>query len=492
MDALPPWRTKALADLADRPLDLLVIGGGILGAGVARDAAMRGLRVALVEQLDFAEGTSSRSSRLLHGGLRYLAQGRLGLVREAGREKNILSQIAPHLALPLGFVFPTYRGTSWPKWQLSLGVRLYDLLCGVKDAPRSSTLSPMQTLHQLPLLRDAHLTGAVRYGDGLTNDARLVLDTLRSAEKYGAILINHVQMRKADRIGSRWQCTLADDAGQTLQVQTTTIINVAGPWADRIEHSALKLRLTKGVHLVIDASRLPLTDAVVLAEGKRILFAIPYGQRVVLGTTDTDYSGPPEEVRTDLADIDYILEIVNDTFPKAAIERRDLIAEWAGLRPLIANANGSPSDISRKHLITHNGDGWIDVAGGKLTTYRYIAEQAIDQVARFVGNKAPCRTALEPLLPAREVTGLSGIEPPEPTGQVIEHFCNNEWSTHLEEVMVRRGRWTSYSPEAGNIALRVADEMARILQWDDARKAAELADYRRKTASVLDSLRHNS
>ena len=482
-------RQQSLAQLADAPLDLLVIGGGILGAGIVRDAAMRRLRVGLVEQFDFAEGTSSRSSRLLHGGLRYLAQGHLGLVREAGREKNILAHIAPHLACPLPFIFPTYRGTPWPKWQLAIGVRLYDLLCGVKGGPRSGTLSRTETLDALPWLADQNLTGGVQYGDGLTNDARLVIDTLRSASKYDAILLNHVSLIHATRAraGGRWNCRLRDTiTGQELDVQTLTIANAAGPWADKIQPSHLHLRLTKGIHLMIDRAKLPLSSAAVMTQGNRILFAIPYGQRIILGTTDTDYSGPLDDVRTDLDDVQYLLNVVNGTFPKAGIELRDIVAEWAGLRPLIAQKDGSPSDISRKHLIVHHGDGWVDIAGGKLTTYRRIAQEAVDQIAHYLHQGVPCRTHIEPLLNPCETLGISGIEPPSLEPKIIEHFCHNEWAMHLDDVMVRRGRWTSYHRNARAIARQVAGMMAQSLGWGAARQQAEVQAYERKTASVLD------
>ena len=463
--------------VAGKPLDLLVVGGGILGAGTVRDAAMRGLRVALVEQYDFAYGTSSRSSRLLHGGLRYLAQGRVGLVREAGREKAILAAIAPHLAAPLAFVFPTYHGTEWPRWQLSLGVRVYDALCGVKGAPNSATMSREQTVALLPWLKQEGLTGSVRYGDALTNDARLVIDTLRSAARHGAVLLNYTKMVHARRDDGRWICRLRDaEGGRDWEVVAAAVVNVTGPWAMQLEQSAIKLRLTKGVHLMIDRSRLPVPDAVVMAEGKRILFAIPYGQRVILGTTDTDYAGRIEEVRAEPEDTAYILRVTNQTFPKAGIGPADVIANWAGLRPLIAKRDGSPSDISRRHLIIGRGDGWFDVAGGKLTTYRFIAEQTVDRVARLLGRAvAPCRTHLESLVSEQEAIGFSGIEPPAVELGVVEHFCRNEWALHLEDVMDRRGRWSTYSMDAEAIAQKVAEMMAGICGWTTQRKEQELS-----------------
>src|ERR1700744_4060677 len=201
MNPLLQHRQKSIESLAEGPLDLLIIGGGIVGSGIARDAAMRGLKTGLVEQHDFAFGTSSRSSRLLHGGIRYLAQGRVGLVREASLEKRIIHQIAPHLAQPLAFIFPTYPGTDWPLWQMRIGVKIYDLLCSGKNLGRSSSMSKSETLQALPELKADKLTGSVRYFDGLTNDARLVLDTLRSAGRHGAVLLNYCQFQDAQRDG---------------------------------------------------------------------------------------------------------------------------------------------------------------------------------------------------------------------------------------------------------------------------------------------------
>src|SRR5436190_9433154 len=267
-------RANTLRALQESPLDLLIIGGGIVGSGIARDAAMRGLRVGLVEQHDFAFGTSSRSSRLLHGGMRYLAQGRVGLVREASVEKKIIHQIAPHLAEPLPFIFPVYRGNrDWGLWQLNIGVEIYDLLCGGRNLGNSTWLSDEATLDKVPALRSDGLNGAVRYFDGFTNDARLVMDTLRSAAKHGAVLLNYCRYQNASRDGF-WTCQLQDRfAAQKISVQARAVVNATGPWADGLPHSHVQLRLTKGIHIVVERSRVPMPETVVMTEGKRILFA---------------------------------------------------------------------------------------------------------------------------------------------------------------------------------------------------------------------------
>src|SRR3954471_11929713 len=230
-------RSTALKRLCGEPLDVLVIGGGIVGSGVARDAAMRGLRTAIVEQSDFASGTSSRSSRLLHGGIRYLAQGRVGLVREASSEKRVVGHIAPHLSQPLAFIFPCRKGTPWTRWKLAIGVKLYDLLCSMQNFGRSSVLSLDETSRKLPGVNTDRLTGAVRYFDALTNDARLVLDTVRSAAEHGAIALNYVRLVEATPSGNLWNCTLEDtETAVRHNVRTRTVVNAAGPWSDRLPH----------------------------------------------------------------------------------------------------------------------------------------------------------------------------------------------------------------------------------------------------------------
>ncbi|HYD84904.1 MAG TPA: glycerol-3-phosphate dehydrogenase/oxidase, partial [Opitutus sp.] len=369
-----------------------------------------------IDRYDFAFGTSSRSSRLLHGGLRYLEQGRIGLVREASVEKKTIRAIAPHLADPLGFVFPAYQKAGRPLWQLRVGVKLYDLLCSGRNFQPSRGFTRDETLERLPSLNRDGLLGSVRYFDALTNDARLVLDTLRSAEAHGATVSNHMRFQDARRAGDAWECELEDTlAGETFTVRTRALVNATGPWAQEVSRSSVKLRLSKGIHLVIDRQRLPVTEAVVITERKRILFLIPWGERVIVGTTDTDYRDLPEKVRVEANDIAYVLRTVNESFPSLALEERDIISSWAGLRPLIANPDGSPSDISRAHQIHQPEPGWWDVSGGKLTTYRLMAEQTVDQIVRHLGRShstPKCRTAAEPLLSRDLIAIYSGTVPP--------------------------------------------------------------------------------
>lgn len=473
-------RRQSLSRLAEGEIDLLIAGGGIVGAGIARDAAMRGLSVVIVDERDIAFGTSSRSSRLLHGGLRYLAQGRIGLVREASIEKQVVQRIAPHISRPLPFVFPTYRTEPWPLWKLSIGVRVYDLLCGGRNFGRSSTLSAREATEAVPGLRADGLTGAVRYFDGLTSDARLVTDTLRAAANAGAIVLNYCALRAAQRSGSLWDCHVEDThAGAGLRVACRTIANAAGPWAPALSPDIV-LRLTKGVHLVMDASRLPVSEAVVLAEGSRILFVIPWGRRVILGTTDTDYQGSLEDVAVDEEDESYILGVANSCFPDARLGAGDVLSAWAGVRPLLADPKGGPSDISRSHKITSPRPGWWNVAGGKLTTYRLMAEQAVDQIMRFLGrSRVPCQTARLPLLEPAD-TAFSGILPPAASREAVQHFCHREWALHLDDVMIRRSSWHYYDDCPGaTVAAWMGDEVG----WDKTETAREIDRYETAAAA---------
>ena len=479
--------TDSVSRLAAEPLDVLVVGGGIVGAGVARDAAMRWLRVGLVDKHDFAFGTSSRSSRLLHGGIRYLAQGRLGLVREASKEKTVLHTIAPHLVEPLAFIFPTRRRSGWPWWKLSIGVKLYDLLCG-RNLGASTSLDVAATLRLLPGLSTTDLTGAVRYFDGLTNDARLVLDTLRSAARHGAALCNYAGLIDAAADGDGWRCTVQEaDSGQTHTVRARCVVNATGPWSDRIPHSKTSLRVTKGVHLIVDRSRFDVPDAVVMAEGSRILFAIPWGERVILGTTDTDYQGPLDKPTCDTEDQRYILDVANDSFPDAHLSGAEVVSTWAGLRPLVADRHGRPSDISRRHKIAMGEPGWWDVTGGKLTTYRLMAEETVDSIGQYLGRgMPPCATGRTPLVEAGEPELLVGVLPPAPDAAIVRHFCREEWAQHLDDVMIRRTSWRHYRRDHLDLARQVAGWMAAELSWDDARRDAETARYRQLCGVAAD------
>jgi glycerol-3-phosphate dehydrogenase len=413
--------------------------------------------------------------------LRYLAQGHIGLVREASKEKALLSRLAPHLSQPLPFVFPSWRGAGWPLWKLVAGVQIYDLLCGGRNLGVSSIYGVTRLLAEIPGLRSEGLTGGVRYFDTLTNDARLVIDTLRSADRAGAILLNYVRLNSSDRCGGGWRCSVRDElSGDTLELRARTVVNATGAWAGGLAQSRMRLRLTKGSHIVASLSRLPVATAVVLSHGDRILFVVPWGERVILGTTETDYAGDPADVRTDATDTEYILGVVNSAFPRARLTPADLISSWAGVRPLIAPARtetGTPSDISRRHEIRVTESGWIDVAGGKLTTYRLMAQQVVDRLGKFLDAQLPrSRTAETPVLALAD-TPLSGILPPPLTADVVRRCCRDEWAIHLDDVLLRRTSWHFYHSNHSEIARSVAQWMADDLGWDAAQTQRERERY---------------
>jgi glycerol-3-phosphate dehydrogenase len=321
----------------------------------------------------------------------------------------------------------------------------------------------------------------VRYYDGFTNDARLTIDTLRSAAKSGAIILNYCRFENAAR-QDLWECELKDaSSGRGFQVQARAVVNATGPWADGLPHSAVKLRLTKGVHVIVERSRLPVTETAVMTEEKRILFAIPWGERTILGTTDTDYNGSLEHICAEPADVEYILNVTNHFFPQVKITKTEVISSWAGVRPLIADPGGKPSEISRSHQIRMAEPSWWDVAGGKLTTYRLMAEQTVDLIVNGTrkGPKKwkPCRTAQEQLLPEKDMEGLSAILPPAVSRRAVEHYCRNEWALHLEDVMLRRTSWHYYYRNAQEIAGRVAEWMGELLEWSPEEHGAEMRSY---------------
>jgi glycerol-3-phosphate dehydrogenase len=471
-------REEALQALVEQPLDVLVVGGGIVGAGVIYAAVRAGLRAGLVEQYDFAFGTSSRSSRLLHGGLRYLAQGRVGLVFEASQEKLRLSKVVPHLVEPLPFVFPSYRDSRWPLWQLRIGVKLYDALCYGRNFGPSRSLRLSEIGELIPGLRREGYWGAVRYFDALTNDSRLVLDTLRASVMRGGIVCNYLRFEKADREQNRWICQLVDTlTGERLSCETGWVVNACGPWAPQFPQSKVRLRLTKGIHLVISRERLPIREAVVMSEGKRILFGIPWGRRVILGTTDTDYADSLEDIPIEETDIDYVLGVTNEYFPQATIGREDVRAGWAGLRPLVAKGRGGPSDISRAHVIHVSSPGWVDVAGGKLTTYLLMGEQVVRKIVASMHRRVGRFNPGEPLLSTSECFPELGVLPPEPSQEVVEYFCRREWARRLEDIMIRRTSWHYYRDDVAQLSRQVASWMAEILGWDEFRKQEEIGRY---------------
>jgi glycerol-3-phosphate dehydrogenase len=398
-----------LAELGAKSFDLLVIGGGITGAGIARDAALRGLTTALVERDDFASGTSSRSSRLVHGGVRYLEHGYLHLVFEASRERRTLLAIAPHLVHPLAFTWPVYAGARVPRWKLGAGLLLYDALALFRNVGTHRQLSVADVLANEPALRSDGLQGGAQYWDAATDDARLTLANALAASEAGAVVINHAAVCEMLHEGARATGAIVRDAfgAGTTTVRAAVIVNAAGPWSTTIRrldqpNAPEAVHGTKGVHLAVPASRVGNRGAVTLLSviDGRVMFVLPFGHLTIVGTTDTVTTVGPDEIRASRSDIAYLLESVNACFPSAALTEADVISAWAGIRPLSASvreAGTDPASLSREHSIETSPAGVVTISGGKLTTYRSMAAEVVDTVERALG-RSPTATVTQSLL----------------------------------------------------------------------------------------------
>jgi len=381
------------------PFDLLVVGGGITGAGIARDAARRGLKVAIVEMNDVAFGTSSRSSKLIHGGLRYLEQYEFSLVFESVSERRILQDIAPHLVNPLGFLFPVYKSARKPLWMINTGIRLYEGLALFRSPKRPRSLKPVEVAEIEPAVRQDHLKGAPLYYDCATDDARLTLETALDAAERGAVVATWAKVTSflKDANGRVHGVVARDElSGELREVEARAVVNATGPWTDATIAMSQAgtphlLRPTKGIHVVVAHDKLPLNHAVVCFHptDKRVLFAIPWGDRTYLGTTDTDFEGDPADVAATLEDVDYLIDASNSYFPDHGLSRDDVISTWAGIRPLMAPSTEdgeslSESSVSREHAIVVGQDGLITIAGGKLTTYRRMSAEVVETAVRLL------------------------------------------------------------------------------------------------------------
>jgi glycerol-3-phosphate dehydrogenase len=412
--ALRARRASVAQALATPTFDLLVIGGGINGAGIARDAAMRGLKVAVVEQGDFASGTSSKSSKLIHGGLRYLENYEFALVLEASRERDLLRRhLAPHLVQPMPFVFPVFHGDPVGRMRLTAGLWVYDGLSAFRNIARHRSWGRRATVRHEPRLRTEGLRGALHYYDCWTDDARLTLETMLAAVAAGAIVCNYVGVVELLRNGERLCGARVEDRlhGGALTIHARQIVNATGPWLDRVRSldepaAPPMLRLTKGVHIVVPRERVGNVNAIVLRAPRdgRVMFAIPWEDQVLVGTTDTDYDGDPATVAADADDVRYLLEAVNQCFPAATLLERDVIGAYAGVRPLVKPADaGRPSDTSREEAMFESASGLLSLGGGKLTTYRRVSERVVDRVVERLRADdperrfEPCRTGSVPL-----------------------------------------------------------------------------------------------
>lgn len=385
-------RTENIQKLKTEKCDLLIIGGGITGAGVARDAAARGFKVALIEASDFASGTSSKSSKLVHGGIRYLENKEFHLVFEALSERTKLFEMAPHLVHPLRFMIPLYKSSRVGMFLMGLGMMLYDALALFQAPELHEKLNSAESKIRMPILNANELLGSYVYSDAYMDDDRLVHETLRSANEFGAVCANYVTAVKAnfknDKINS---ITVTDQiTNDIFEISAQHVISTVGPWTDLVGASLVSdwkkiLRPTKGIHLTFSKDRIPLSCAVVMGAEKsnRIVFAIPRHEMVIIGTTDTDFTGDPSNATVTPEDVSYLLGVSNHYFPGADLKPRDIISSYVGVRPLVKDESDNEGKTSREHTIKHDDRGFTFVAGGKYTTYRLMSEQIVDQCLKF-------------------------------------------------------------------------------------------------------------
>ncbi|MCJ7843524.1 glycerol-3-phosphate dehydrogenase/oxidase [Lederbergia sp. NSJ-179] len=382
-------RIDVFREMEQKEYDLLIIGGGITGAGIALDAITRGLKVALVERNDFASGTSSRSTKLVHGGLRYLKQFEIKEVTELGKERAIVYENGPHVTTPEWMLLPFHKGGTFGKFTTSIGLMVYDFLAGVKKSERRRMLSVNETLDKVPFIKKTGLKGSGYYVEYRTDDARLTIEVMKAAVQKGATLLNYA---KADKFlyndqGKIIGVEVQDQLGsKRVTVKANKIVNATGPWVDELRNmdgskTEKHLRLSKGVHIVFDESVFPLHQAVYFdTPDGRMVFAIPRGGKTYVGTTDTFYEGDPANIYATQEDRDYLLKAILYMFPDLSVSDSQIESSWAGVRPLIHEEGKAPSEISRKDEIWESNSGLITIAGGKLTGYRKMAETVVNVV----------------------------------------------------------------------------------------------------------------
>lgn len=535
----PERRARDLERMRSESFDLVVVGGGVTGAGVALDAATRGLRVALVEQRDFAAGTSSRSSKLFHGGLRYLEQFEFGLVTEALHERNLmLRRLCPHLARPVSFVYPlTHR--VWERPYVGAGIALYDLLASFGDnpLPRHRHLSKRATSALVPALRPDTFTGGVRYWDAQVDDARHTLAVVRTAAGHGAAIASSVRAVDIHRDDAGVEaievCDLETDT--RFRIATRQVVNATGVWTDQIQDlvggSSLRVRASKGVHLVVPRDRIDAGSGLICRTPTSVLFVIPWGARWLVGTTDSDWDLDLAHPAASSTDLDYLIAQAN-RWLEPGLTRDDVIGVYAGLRPLLHGESESTSKLSREHAVSTVTPGLITVAGGKYTTYRVMAADAVDAVVDALGRAERSRTETVPLVGATgwddirarrdDLAATSGLD-----GQVVDHLLGRygtettevlgllrqdptlaevlpgtddylavevhiataiEGALHLDDVLTRRTRISIESVDRGVAAAPVAARiMARVLGWDRDTIEREVRAYETRVAAEIDS-----
>ena len=539
----PQARDRALQDLESVELDVLVVGGGVGGTGCALDAVTRGLRVGMVEARDWASGTSSRSSKLLHGGLRYLEMLDFALVREALAERGLhMQRLAPHLARPVSFLYPlAHRG--WERPYVGAGIFLYDAMALAsgrsRGMPRHKHMTRRAALRAAPCLRPDSLTGAVQYWDGQIDDARHVMMIARTAAAYGAVCANRVRVVSLLRQGERITGARVRDleTGREFDVRAKQVINATGVWTDDTQamiggRGQIHVTASKGVHLVVPRDRIPSTTGLILRTEKSVLFVIPWGRHWIVGTTDTPWIYDKAHPAATAADIDYVLDHVNAVL-RTPLTHADVEGVYAGLRPLLSGESDATSKLSREHVVAHPAPGLVVVAGGKYTTYRVMAQDAVDEASLALDGRVPASVTEDvPLVGAegfhalwnqrQQLADRSGLHvariehllqrqgtlvhellalvTADPTlGEPLEgsedhlrvevvYAASHEGARHLDDVLARRTRLSIETWDRGLTAAEpCARLMAPVLGWDEAQVQRDVQHYRDRVAAERDS-----
>lgn len=533
-------RSAALERMRSTTHDILVIGGGVTGAGIALDASTRGLTTALVEQRDLASGTSSRSSKLLHGGLRYLEQYDFGLVREALRERDLhLTTLAPHLARPISFLFPL-TGAVWERAYVGAGIALYDTLGGARNMPAHRHLTRTGALRLVPALRSDVLRGAIRYYDAQIDDARHTMEIARTAASHGAAIATSARVTGFLREGERVVGAEVTDleTGESLTVRASQVINATGVWTDDLQElvgrGRISVRASKGVHLVVPRDRIIGDSGLILRTASSVLFVIPWGRHWIIGTTDTDWDLDLAHPAASRSDIDFLLDEVNKVL-RHPLTHDDVEGVYAGLRPLLSGESDATSTLSREHAVAMTAPGLVTIAGGKYTTYRVMAQDAVDLAARSLPGRVPDSvTDRTPLLGAigyfalknrrYELAATSGLHVVriehllgrygslteellamvaddrtlgEPISGAEDHLrveavyaASHEGALHLDDVLTRRTRISIETFDRGvGAAPEVARLMAGVLGWDDERITREVEHYEARVSAERESQR---
>lgn len=455
-------RIQNIGKMKTQDFDLVIIGGGINGAGVARDASARGMKVALIETRDFASGTSSKSSKLIHGGIRYLENLEFKLVFEALNERTKLFEMAPHLVHPLRFMIPLYEESRVGMFKMGMGMWLYDALALFQAPEMHERCNAKESMARMPALRETNLLGSYIYSDAYMDDDRLVIETLRSANENGAVCANYVKATGAE-FGADGKITgvVCEDqiSKDKFTIKGRHVISSVGPWTDEVGQTLFKdwkkiLRPTKGVHLTLPKHRLPLSSAVVMGAERsdRIVFGIPRHEMIIIGTTDTDYKESPENVTTTPEDVKYLLEITDHYFPGAKVTSHDIIASYAGVRPLVNDGSSTEGKTSREHTILDDPRGVTFVAGGKYTTYRLMCQQTVEHALKSFTMEDRAKFARpDTTKPLNEYTSVDAFQ----QAQALVFSWSSEMARSAEDITQLAER---YGKEAEVIVSRYSED----------------------------------